>query len=79
MNFPPGLIVSFAECNEMFPSPQLEMMYTTTVTIIQFLLPLVMVAMANAAIYSKLKVRLTTFTSMETNAKRQADIMRMKR
>jgi len=79
MRFPPGLIVSYAECNEMFPSVILEMVYTTTVTIIQFLFPLVIAALANASIYSMLKDRLKTFTSMEANDKRQSDILRMKR
>ena len=46
MNFPPGLIVSYAECNEMFPSAIIEMVYTTMVTIIQFLFPLVIAALA---------------------------------
>ena len=79
MRFPPGLIVSYAECNEMFPSVILEMVYTTTVTIIQFLFPLVIAALANASIYSMLKDRLKTFTSMEANDKRQSDILKMKR
>ena len=74
MKFPPGLIVSFAECNEMFPSPMLEMMYTTVVTIIQFIFPLVIVSLANAAIYSKLRDRLKTFSSLEANEKRKADL-----
>jgi len=79
MKFPPGLIVSFAECNEMFPSPMLEMMYTTVVTIIQFIFPLVIVSLANAAIYSKLRDRLKTFSSLEANEKRKADVQKMRR
>ena len=79
MKFPPGLIVSFAECNERFPSAMLEMVYTTMITVIQFLFPLVMVSLANAAIYAKLKERLKTFSSMEANEKRKADVDRMKR
>ena len=79
MNFPPGLIVSYAECNEMFPSAILEMVYTTMVTIIQFLFPLVIAALANAAIYSKLRDRLKTFSSMEANEKRKSDVLKMKR
>ena len=79
MRFSPGTIVSYAECNEMFPSPILEMVYTTTVTVIQFLFPLVIAGLANTAIYSKLRDRLKTFTSMEANDKRKSDILRMKR
>ena len=79
MQFPPGTIVSYAECNEMFPSPILEMVYTTTVTVIQFLFPLVIAALANTAIYCKLRDRLKTFSSMEANDKRKSDILRMKR
>merc|ERR1719495_405927 len=63
----------------MFPSPILEMVYTTTVTVIQFLFPLVIAGLANTAIYSKLRDRLKTFTSMEANDKRKSDILRMKR
>ena len=79
MRLPPGSIVSYAECNEMFPSPTLEMLYTTVVTVIQFLFPLVIAGLANAAIYSKLRDRLKTFSSMEANDKRKSDILRMKR
>eukprot|EP00090_Calanus_glacialis_P028679 TRINITY_DN46023_c0_g1_i1.p1 TRINITY_DN46023_c0_g1~~TRINITY_DN46023_c0_g1_i1.p1 ORF type:complete len:273 (+),score=65.66 TRINITY_DN46023_c0_g1_i1:62-820(+) len=79
MKFPPGLIVSYAECNEMFPSAILEMVYTTMVTIIQFLFPLVIAALANAAIYSMLRDRLKTFSTMEANEKRKSDVIKMKR
>ena len=73
------MIVSYAECNEMFPSVILDMVYTTMVTIIQFLFPLVIAALANAAIYSKLRDRLKTFSSMEANEKRKSDVLKMKR
>ena len=79
MKFPPGQIVSYAECNEMFPSAILEMVYTTMVTIIQFLFPLIIATLANAAIYSKLRDRLKTFSTMEANEKRKSDVLKMKR
>ena len=44
MNFPPGTIVSGAECTEVFPSPVLEKVYTSITTMIQYLFPLVTVS-----------------------------------
>ena len=79
MKFSPGQIVSYAECHENFPTEMLERSYTITITIVQFLFPFVTVAIANVAIFYKLKTRLQTFSNMETNEKRKADILKMKR
>jgi len=56
MGFPSAHIVSHAECNEVWPSTSLELCYTLLVTLVQFLLPLIVATVANAAIYSTLKV-----------------------
>jgi len=79
MGFPSAHIVSHAECNEVWPSTSLELCYTLLVTLVQFLLPLIVATVANAAIYSTLKERLASYASRSNNSKRMQDIQRMKR
>jgi len=79
MAFPEGDIVEYAECIEVWPSDTLELCYSLLVTIVQFLLPLLVAGIANAAIYCKLKERLETYTTRQNSNKRMQDVLRMKR